>query len=77
MKQALTCLVLMAFTITTFGQEIKGKSNTVHLELNSSTHGKPTISWIWPEQISTQVDAGKVVVKAGIRSSEKIKQIEI
>ena len=67
----------MAFTITTFGQEIKGKSNTVHLELNSSTHGKPTISWIWPEQISTQVDAGKVVVKAGIRSSEKIKQIEI
>lgn len=77
MKQLLVCFFFALLITPVFGQEIKGKSNTVHLELNASTNGKPIIVWQWPEQISSEVQDGSVTIKAGIRSDEKLKQVEI
>lgn len=77
MKLAVFFIALLMPFFTTFSQEIKGKSNTVHLELNPNTQGKPTITWIWPEQVSSIVEAGSVTIKAGIQSDQKIKQIDI
>ncbi len=77
MKQVLIGFLLLAICVPAFSQEIKGKSNTVHLELSQATKDKPVIVWLWPEQVSSQVPAGSVTIKAGIRSSQKLKQIEI
>lgn len=77
MKQLLVCFAFALLITPTFSQEIKGKSNTIHLELNASTHGKPAIVWQWPELISSEVQNGSVTIKAGVRSDEKLKQVEL
>lgn len=77
MKQLFVCFAFALLITPSFSQEIKGKSNTVHLELNSSTNGKPAIVWQWPEQISSEVLNGSVTIKAGIRSDERLKQVEL
>ncbi|MBX2912861.1 MAG: caspase family protein [Cyclobacteriaceae bacterium] len=77
MKKFIFCFVLALIVSPSFGQEVKGKSNTVHLELNAGTNGKPEIVWEWPEQVSSEVPSGEVTVKAGIRSGQKLKQVEI
>jgi uncharacterized caspase-like protein len=77
MKKAIIYFVCMILVPAAFGQEIKGKSNSVHLELNPDTPEKPVISWIWPEQASTETKTGAVTVKAGIQSVQKIKHIEL
>ncbi|HRK55663.1 MAG TPA: caspase family protein [Cyclobacteriaceae bacterium] len=77
MKQLLVCFAFALLITPTFSQEIKGKSNTIHLELNASTQGKPAIVWQWPELISSEVQNGSVTIKAGVRSDEKLKQVEL
>ncbi|HCM77575.1 MAG TPA: hypothetical protein DIS90_14420 [Cytophagales bacterium] len=77
MKKVLTFILLSTIISSGYAQEIKGKSNTVHLELNAAVKGKPSIVWQWPDQISSEVEAGAVTIKAGIRSDEKLKQVEI
>jgi hypothetical protein len=67
----------MFLIVPAYCQEIKGKSNAVHLELSSGTSGKPAISWIWPDQVSSTIQAGAVTIKAGIQSDKKIIKIEI
>lgn len=76
MKNIAAIFALLACFNLSFGQEIKGESNKVYLDLNSTT-GKPIIVWTWPDQVSSEVSNSQVTIKAGIRSDKKIKQIEI
>lgn len=77
MRQLIVCIVFTLSVTPAFNQEITGKSNTVHVEINTTTNGKPSIVWQWPEQISSEVPEGKVIIKAGIKSTQKLKQVEL
>ncbi|MEQ9592636.1 MAG: caspase family protein [Cyclobacteriaceae bacterium] len=77
MKQLLIALLLLGGQVFSYAQEIKGKSNTVHLQISDATQDKPSIQWMWPEQVSSEVSEKMVTIKAGIKSQQKIKQIEV
>ncbi len=77
MKQLLIALLLLGGQVFSYAQEIKGKSNTVHLQISGATQDKPSIQWMWPEQVSSEVSEKMVTIKAGIKSQQKIKQIEV
>lgn len=71
----LTVLVLGAFAAN--AQVIKGKSNAVHVEVKEEANSKPVIVWISPEQVSTPITVKKLVIKAGIKSVVKLKDVII
>ena len=77
MKRGVIGFVFMMLIPPAFCQEIKGKSNPIHLEVNTSQAGKPAISWIWPDQVSSTTKTGTVTINAGIRSDKKIIKVEM
>lgn len=77
MKYIITSFVTLAFLSNVYSQEIKGKSNSVHLEVGASDAGKPAIVWIWPDQVSSESKEKVVMLKAGIQSGKKIRQVEV
>ena len=56
-------------------QVIKGKSNSVHVEVKEVAGAKPTIVWISPEQVSTPITVKKLVIKLGVKSTIKLKDV--
>jgi len=77
MRSGVIGFVFMMLIPPAFCQEIKGKSNSIHLEVNSGEAGKPAISWIWPDQVSSTTKTGTVTINAGIRSDKKIIKVEM
>lgn len=70
-------------SVVAFGQEeLKGKSNSVHLDIGMPTvvdtkDSKPFIVWLSPDQVSSGITVKKLVIKVGINSSLRLKNVKI
>lgn len=56
-------------------QVVKGTSNPVHVEVKEIAGAKPMIVWISPEQVSTPITVRKLVIKVGVKSAIKLKDV--
>ena len=79
MKAKLAVLTLFALAPLAASAQtvIKGKSNAVHVEIKDKTVSRPVIAWISPDQVSLPVSQKKFTIRAGIKSSSRLKDVSV
>jgi Caspase domain len=71
-------LMLIALCITTRAQKISGKSNPVHVEVSSVVAPTPPVLiWLSPDQATTALNVKKMVIRVGINSTVKLKNVTV
>jgi len=69
--QKILWLALFSIPCYAMGQAV-GKSNSLTVDFSPQPI-KPIITWLSPDQLSTQLGQSKMIVKAGIQASGKLK----
>lgn len=84
MKRLVVILMALMFIAPSFGQQLKGRSNSVRVDLASKDKTPPTVAnstpvivWLSPEQTSSVITGAEVTIKVGINSTITLKNVTV
>jgi len=70
-------VVVLCATVAAIGQEVSGISNKVYLVVGTLEPSNPVITWINPNQEITFIDDKKGIIKVGVNSEIKLKNVTL
>ena len=70
-------VVVLCATVAAIGQEVSGISNKVYLVVGTLEPTNPVITWINPNQEITFIDDKKGIIKVGVNSEIKLKNVTL
>jgi len=70
-------VVVLCGTVAAIGQEVSGISNKVYLVVGTLEPTNPVITWITPNQEITFIDDKKGIIKVGVNSEIKLKNVTL
>ena len=70
-------VVVLCATVAAIGQEVSGISNKVYLVVGTLEPTNPVITWITPNQEITFIDDKKGIIKVGVNSEIKLKNVTL
>ena len=70
-------VVVLCATVAAIGQEVSGISNKVYLVVGTLEPANPVITWINPNQEITFIDDKKGIIKVGVNSEIKLKNVTL
>ena len=78
---ALTLLIIGAFGVQTLAQTVSGRSNALFLDIKSESQIAAatgiTVSWEYPDNPTVIINKNSIIIKAGINSSEQLKDVQL
>jgi hypothetical protein len=79
MKKLAILIVALAAVVPAFAQQtIKGRSNSVHLDISAKPKSSPPVLvWISPDQTSSVITASQITLKVGVNSVLTLKNVTI
>lgn len=78
MKKLVVLVVALAAMVPAFAQTIKGRSNSVRLEVSSKPKSSPPVLvWISPDQTSSVITATQLTLKVGVNSTFEMKDVTV
>lgn len=70
-------VVVLCATLAAIGQEVSGISNKVYLVVGTLEPANPVITWITPNQEITFIDDKNGIIKVGVNSEIKLKNVTL
>ncbi len=70
-------VVVLCAAVAAIGQEVSGISNKVYLVVGTLEPTNPVITWITPNQEITFIDDKKGIIKVGVNSEIKLKNVTL
>ncbi len=73
-------IAMLVGALPAIGQQLSGKSNKVSVEYQAAADNSPTrpvLVWVSPDQKATALEVKKMVIKVGVKSTVKLKNVTI